>query len=187
MAGYDSAEAHKLVEAGCLPALLDALIAGRGSPLPAAMALGLLGGYSESLAMAVVEAGAVPILAQGLRLSGVAHVRAAVADSLRQIAHRSTETTLAIAESGAILVLHALAALPDERQRSAAESALAVAAKQLAAADAYEPLRQMVEQVLSCLSDQWLPPVAEPLRPALTASAPGAWRCRVLPLGLHPP
>lgn len=150
------------MEAGCLPALLGCLVSGRGSPVPAAMAIGLIGGASETLAAQVVESGAVPVLVQGLRLSQAAHVRVIVADALRALCARAVDAALAVSENGGLLVLQALAAQPDEKQRAAAERALGAIAPQLGAAGVYEPLREMVEQASAAPST---------LAPALLALA----------------
>lgn len=163
-------QATKLVEAQVLPALLGALLSGRGSPLPAAQALGIIGGYSSELAGAVLACGAVPVLAQGLRLSSAPHVRAAVARALGAIAAKSADAALAAAEAGCISALLALAAKPPKRagraraqaaadaadggagaaeptEAEAAVAALSALAPQLGAKGAYEQLCDLFEEV----------------------------------------
>jgi hypothetical protein len=180
---YGEPEARHLVEAGALSALLECLVAGRGSPAPAAGALGLIGGYTEELADAVVEASALPVLVQGLRLSTAEHVRVMAANSLREICARSMAAAIACGEAGALPVLQALAAQPDDAQRSAAEGAIGAIAPQLAAAGAYEALVEMVEQV-SAASDpspnptRTMPPTLAPNPipyPSPTLTQPQPW------------
>ncbi|KAJ1637360.1 armadillo-type protein [Pavlovales sp. CCMP2436] len=167
IAKHEAELAVAVVGCGALEALAPllssrALVTGRGSPAPAAMALGLIGGYSEELAEAVVEAGALPVLAQGLRLSDAPHVRALVSNSLRALAGKSEAAAVAIAEADTLPVLQALAAQPDTGgQRTAALAALGAIATRLGEAGAYEHLREMVTQ--ADVVPQTLPPVLHAL------------------------
>jgi hypothetical protein len=126
---------------------------GRGSPAPAAAALGLLGGLSQPLAEAVVDAGAVAVLAQGLRLSGSAHVRAIVADALRALAARAGSAATACVNVGALAVLQELGGASGDGAADggacaeAALAALTAVAARLGEDGSYEPLRELVEQV----------------------------------------
>jgi len=142
LAKFDERTAGRLVEAGALRALLEVLTSGRGSPAPAAAALGFLGQYTEQLADDVVECGAVPVLSQGLRLSAAPHVRAIVANSLAGLGKKSPEAAAAIARAGTMPVLQALSTLPDEAQKAAADKAIAFITPNIIM---YEPLLEMVD------------------------------------------